>query len=384
MTTHVRRLLLGFVHGELDEAKAKRVSLHLTGCADCRRRQQEIAAVAERLGALPRDSAPPELWAAVARATARERDVSSRRTGRIARPLALAAAAVFALLAGGLVWRSLRSGRSGWEVERTSGTPRIGAHPLGPAGTLRVGQWLSTDASSGARLSSNMVGEVVAGPRTRLRLLASRRDEQRLLLAEGTLEVHIWAPPRVFFVESPSATAIDLGCEYRMNVDENGSGLLHVTMGWVELEHGGIGVIVPVGAMCEIRAGRGPGTPFSEKTSASFRSALSRWDSDHDGKAFAELLGEATPADAITLWHLITQVAASQRETVYDRLAALVPPPPGVTRGGILEGNSKMLDAWWDVFGPEQSSWLRFWRESKSRSGKPAIDSPSVRGLHEK
>jgi Putative zinc-finger len=379
MSAHVKHLLLDSIHGELAPAEAERVSRHLSECARCRRLHAKMASAAERLRELPREPAPPGLWNAVARRVASQRPMGTSRP--FARPLAIGTAAAAMLLAGGLIWLALEAGRGGWEVERTSGMPLLGARPLGSRGTLRVGQWLSTDASSGARISSALVGEIEVGPGTRLVLLASRSREQQfaptglsksgMWLAEGSLEARIWAPPRVFFVQTPSATAVDLGCQYRMRIDSAGNGRLHVTMGWVELERAGRAVIVPVGAMCEIRTGRGPGTPFSQSASPAFRSALDRYDLEGSDDALATVLREAKAGDAVTLWHLLQHGGAASRAATFDRLASLVPPPPTVTRAGILAGNPQMLDAWWDAFGPEESSWLRFWRERHARNESP-------------
>ena len=41
----------------------------------------------------------------------------------------------------------------------------------------------------------------------------------------------------------------------------------------------------------------------------------------------------------MTLWHLLTRGTPEERARVYDRLAALAPPPEGVTREQILAGN---------------------------------------------
>jgi hypothetical protein len=38
----------------------------------------------------------------------------------------------------------------------------------------------------------------------------------------------IWAPPRLFFVDTPSAVAADLGCSYTLEVKDDGAGVLRV------------------------------------------------------------------------------------------------------------------------------------------------------------
>ena len=68
-------------------------------------------------------------------------------------------------------------------------------------------------------------------------------------------------------------------------------------------------------------------------------------------------------ADALTLWHLLTRLTGAEREAVYDRMAALAPPPYGVTREGVLAGDHAMLERWWDALGFGQSPWRRAWKK---------------------
>ena len=60
---------------------------------------------------------------------------------------------------------------------------------------------------------------------------------------------------------------------------------------------------------------------------------------------------DASKNDALTLWHLLSRVSDEDRPRVCDRLAALAPPPAGVTREGILRLDRQMLDAWWNSLG---------------------------------
>ena len=66
----------------------------------------------------------------------------------------------------------------------------------------------------------------------------------------------------------------------------------------------------------------------------------------------------------MTLWHLLARVPAEDRDTVFDALSRLVPPPATVTREGIRAGNRAMRDAWWDTLGLGTSSWWRIWERS--------------------
>ncbi len=278
--------------------------------------------------------------------------------------LAVAAALVLVAVGG---WFVLHWTRPGWEVARLEGSPKVGSSRIAKSGRLAVGQWLETDGSSRAEIRAGMIGVVRVEPNTRLRLLRARANEHRLALARGTMHAQIWAPPRLFTVETPSAVAVDLGCTYTLYVDDSGAGLLRVTYGWVAFELSGRESFVPEGALCATRPATGPGTPYYEDSSRSFQAALSRLDfeklsPEERAAGLGMVLAESRKRDALTLWHLLSRVGVSERALVYDRMAALVPPPPGVTREGILQLDRGMLDLWWNQLGLRNASWWRFWK----------------------
>jgi hypothetical protein len=232
-------------------------------------------------------------------------------------------------------------------VARLSGAPKCGAVPLGANGRLRVGQWLETDGASKARINVADIGRVEIEPNTRVRLVGTRPDEHRLALARGALQAKIWAPPRLFFVETPSAVAVDLGCSYKLTVDDRGRSVLRVLTGWVALERHGRESVVPQGARCETRPGLGLGTPYFEDAPRALRTALAAFDFERGGaRALGIVLRTARQRDSLTLWHLLPRATAAARGSVYDRLAGLTPPPAGVTRQGALRLDEQMLALW--------------------------------------
>jgi hypothetical protein len=148
-----------------------------------------------------------------------------------------------------------------------------------------------------------------------------------------------------------------------LEVGDDGQGLLHVTMGWVAFEWQGRESFVPAGAMCITRPGAGPGTPYFDDASTDFQAALARFDlAGTDTTALGAVLAGARERDALTLWHLLARTAGEQRGKVFDRLAELLPPPPQVTREGVLGGDHAMLDAWWDKLGLGDTEWWRMWK----------------------
>lgn len=274
---------------------------------------------------------------------------------------ALSAAAAILLIAS-IGWYATVALRRGWTVQTIAST---GA-PSSPA-RLRVGEWLETDAVSRARIAVGQIGRVDVEPNTRLQVIEARGREHRMALARGRIHARIWAPPKLFFVNTPSATAVDLGCEYTLDVDDGGGGLIRVSLGWVSFEGNGRESFIPEGAIGRTRPGAGPGTPYYDDAPAGYAEALeildfNAPDDPRRAAAFDLVLSSARRRDALTLWHLLSRGTLAERQRVYDRLAELVPPPEGVTRDAVLKKDQTALDQWWDTLGLESANWWRLFK----------------------
>ena len=277
----------------------------------------------------------------------------------------LATAAVLVLMAG-LAWRSHVRRGTVWEVDRLAGQPIVGSTAVLGTGRLAVGETLTTDASSRGRIKVNSIGQVILEGNSRLRLLASGTGHYRLALDRGTLEAVISAAPGQFVIDTPAATATDLGCVYTLHVDDDGTGVLSVTTGWVAFEFNGRESFVPAGASCRTDRRVGPGTPRFDDAAPEIQAALERFDfratDAKRGAALQLILGRARPRDALTLWHLLPRVDASERGAVFDALAARVPPPAGVTRERVLALERTVLDQWWAALHLGEASFWRGWK----------------------
>jgi FecR protein len=267
--------------------------------------------------------------------------------------VALAIAASLLLLVGGS-WLALDRTRAAWQVSSLTGNPTVKR--------LTRGQSLQTDASSRAKLEMESVGAVEVEPNSQVSVVAIGASEQRLDLKLGKISAVIWAPPGHFFVNTPSAVTVDLGCAYTLEVDSNGTGLVKVTVGWVAFESDGHESFIPAAAACVTRPGKGPGIPYYEDATAALQGGVNRFDANSDLSAMPKILSEARPRDAITLWHLLRRVPAGERAAVFDRLAALIAIPAGVTRDGVSSGDAAMIDRLWDALDLGETSWWRTWK----------------------
>jgi hypothetical protein len=292
------------------------------------------------------------------------------------RTLRLAAATVVALAIGAALWLSYSptaplSDRIAWDVELSPAggeSKAIDASSSKRKIHLEVGAALQTDAVSKASIAVGEIGRLEVEPGTRLRLLQSTSGRKRIALDRGTIHAAIWARPGQFVVDTPSAVAVDLGCMYTLQVDETGDGILRTTLGWVGFRWNGLESFTPAGAACPTHARSGPGIPYFEDASEAFRSALSQLDSRHEppvslATTLDIVLKGARPRDGLTLWHLLSRLNGAERAAVYQRLAALVPPPRDVTRDGILELDRAMLDSWWNALDLGDISIWRHWEQ---------------------
>jgi hypothetical protein len=267
-------------------------------------------------------------------------DAGTRRGRSRARrfaPWAIAASIV--LLAGGwLTYRSLGLGESSFAVRE------VGPHGA-RLGRLRVGSWLETDAQSRAEVVIASIGNVSLEPSSRLRLEATGPLGHRLRLEQGTLQAKVSAPPRLFVVDTPSAKATDLGCEYRLSVDGEGDTKLSVMTGQVSLEGHGLESTVFAGYECETLRGHGPGLPVRLDAALALRDAVRRVDSG-DGSAWEAVVSNANRDDATTLWHLLPRVNEASRGRVRGRLAELVT-PAGCQDDGLVRLDAAALRKCW-------------------------------------
>jgi hypothetical protein len=368
---HVTKNISAYCHGELSNEESKQFAEHIIACVKCRTRFEEVKLGIKLAEQLPLLSAPDYLWTELEPLLTRQTptSISAARTRYWSWQMKTAAAAVLLVLSSWGVWLvysnrshqvpSADSAKAAWFVKRLDGAPTIGTEKISNNGQLAVGEWLVTDGNSRAQIEVGSIGNVDIDQNTRVRLLQTEPTEHRLELARGRMSARIWAPPRLFFVNTPSAVAADLGCAYTLEVDDQGASLLHVTAGWVALELRDRESIVPAGAACETRPVLGPGTPYFEDSSAEFREALKKVDFDSDttarSAALRVMLNQARPLDTLTLWHLLGRVNGDDRWRVYEKMAVLAPPPAGVTREGILRLDRQMIDAWKDTL---ESTWM--------------------------
>jgi hypothetical protein len=328
--------------------------------------------VEELLRHLPRSAAPESLWDDIQAELHAPPTGRRRLADRSVRPWLVAASLVLAVVGGAAIGiLSAYRAPVRWAVIPLAGTPAIAGAPLTNGSDLAAGEWLVTDSRSRARLRVGRIGTADIGPESRVRLDRGGLTAHRLTVERGSLHAVIEAPPRLFFVQTPTALATDLGCAYTLEVDSTGATRLHVTAGWVELREANVVSLVPAGFVAEVARGGPPGVPYPEELPDSARAALRRLGQGVGGVTDLDLVLAAQYApthnitlrrrSAVTLWHLVQRVDSAARDRVYDDLAALSPPPNRVTREGILALDRRMLERWRADLSPMWSEEAQPW-----------------------
>ncbi len=295
---------------------------------------------------LPLIEAPESIWRSIEAAVAEHQ----ARRARVVRWRWALVASTIGILAAAAYWRFTPRSGTQWEVTRIDGSPVVGARHMRETASVRAGDWIETDAASRATVNVGDIGSVEVEQNTRLRIITARPEEHRLALARGTIRATISAPPRLFFVDTAAGTAVDLGCEYALTTGENGSGVLHVTKGWVSFEWQGVESLVPAGASCRLWPHEAPGIPYFDDAPNGLKAAIENFGHEKAvDSGIEEILQEARVRDTLSLWHLLSRVEGHDRERVYDRMVALTPLPAGLSRELALKLDSETLTRWKDA-----------------------------------
>ena len=307
----------------------------------------DVAGVEKRLAALRFD--------------ADARPLSLPRRARVLRMppkrwLALAAAAVVLLTVSGFGfarWRLMWPAGQAWTIS------------LGPASApaeLAIGAPLQLAPSETAFVDIARIGMMRVEGGSRVALRSTQGARHRLAMENGRLYVRVWAPPGSVSIQTPAGEVIDLGCEFDLEVDGTIS-RVRVRSGWVQVANNTGESLVPAGASSEMATMRAPGVAVFDSASASFRSAVRRYEQKQDIVAVDQIVSEARVEDMYTLLTL-TARGTPGVDRIASRAAELWPLPHGVTVGGIIRGDREGLWRWRDTLHlPPPKGWLRNWRD---------------------
>lgn len=217
----------------------------------------------------------------------------------------------------------------GVRFTRGGGTGGYLVRHVGGVERLARGAWLETGEDEVAWIEVADIGEVELFPGARVRLEDDGVEKHRLYLERGTLHASIRASaePRLFQVGTPRGISIDLGCEYRLEVDEESDvSRLAVTYGCVSFAEEGRTVFVREGFRCESVPGRGPNAPIDLSLPAPDRDLVRRVEFAANPTA-DDLMRIRKLHAPLTLFHLLRARSRALRECALEALLEFKPLP---------------------------------------------------------
>jgi hypothetical protein len=271
----------------------------------------------------------------------RHRAVTPRRTTPNPWAALVAAAAAVAL-----VWATL-----GRPVRPPEPLPGYLVEGLDGMAVAFVGNVIDSGEAE-ARLDLGPDGDVTLEPHTRVRVVDAGVTHHKLFLERGAIVARIGGgvPARKFQVGTPAGLSVDLGCVYRIEVNDEGVASCEVTSGQVAFETLARRVVVPAGASCTSHPTRGPSTPVWDDAAPDFLAAIVAFDAGQTSmEAVTRVCATDRAADSLSLWHLLDVLSGTARRRVARRLAELVPLPAGVTLAKALADEPAARDAWQDA-----------------------------------
>ena len=295
------------------------------------------------------------------------------------RALASAAVLLFAIAAGSIWYRQRLQWpqAQAWQITAVQGDARIDGAAIVANAQLAPDRVLETARDASVRLDVARIGEVVIGGNSRFVLDSTQSGRHRVRLQQGSLWARVWAPPGAFSVSTSVGEMLDLGCEFLLSMQPDGTGSLSVKSGWVQIDNAHRELLVPQGARVEFDSRRAPGTPYDLGANASFRAALKRIDADAgtlgaDAPVLRELAGSARPQDAISLLSLLQAHPRLADGPVYSRLAEILPADTAPSRAAVRRGDAHAFNAWWNALPyPRMKRWWMQWPDVFNTSAAP-------------
>jgi hypothetical protein len=265
-------------------------------------------------------------------------------------------------LAGYLGWRlDWREGQA-WTVRADAAEPT----------RIAPGQWLHTDSGQLLDIEVARIGRLAVSPDSSLRLLETRRGHHRLALEHGHLRARIWAPPGWFGISSGEAELIDLGCDFDIWKQSDGSGRVLVRSGWVAYEIGAEEILVPAGYQMRFEADRAY-TPLRPEADREFQSTMIALDlalresvaiSANVESSAARLAELGDERDGFSLLSLLTRYPALARTALYPRLMQsqrLV--ASEAHRRAWIAGDVAAINQGWSTLPRQPKAWWWNWAD---------------------
>jgi hypothetical protein len=235
------------------------------------------------------------------------------------------------------------------------------------------GSLLETNLQQSLNIEVARIGHIALSPKSKLRLIETQANRHRVELESGHLRATIWAPPGYFGVTDGTSELVDLGCDFDLWKNLDGSGRVYVRSGWIAYRIGAYDVLVPAGYEMKFNAQR-PFIPIRPNSNPDFVKSVHQLElvlTKSGASSIAALSASAVvaetaqDADAFTLLSLLTQYPPLAKGELYPRLAIAldVSVNNATHRAAWGAGNMHAMSSWWDAYPTQPKNWLANWTD---------------------
>jgi hypothetical protein len=254
---------------------------------------------------------------------------------------------VLAIIAAGYYIYDYQKINSPWEVRTIRGTVLINGLP-NRSNKIYQDEILSTEENSIAEINIPKVGSITVAPNTKIIFERTKDGDNKISLELGTVKISNSNYTPSFQIRIKNHIVIDRSGEFSVTVDDAKNTNITVNYGFVEIQNNEENIFMCKGFICNIRNGDLACVPYRLEASDSLKKELIIFNAQANGDDSIEKIIPLTKQqDAPTLLTLIPRASQLKRQSLYQAIANYFPPPEGVTRMGIIKGDSQMLFLWW-------------------------------------
>lgn len=257
-------------------------------------------------------------------------------------PIILILSAVFYL------YYDFQKYNSPWEIQCLDGYTIING-TISPSGKLEQGETLTADKTSHITLHIPDVGRIELSPSSSVELEKAKEGDNTVKVNYGSVKVISTVLMPNIRIALASSIVFDKAGTFSISVDNNRNANVKVESGFVEIDYKEISTFVKEGFTCSINDNYRPGIPVRTNAPDTLKREIGKFDYFNGGRESVEkIVSLAKDSDMPTLLSMIPFASRQQREMLFQAVVNYFPPPLGVTRLGIVNGDKDMLYKWWE------------------------------------
>ncbi len=255
---------------------------------------------------------------------------------------------ILILSAAGYFYYDFQKYNSPWDIQCLDGYAIINGR-ISTSGKLEQGESLAADKDSHVTVHVPDVGRIELFSLASIVLQKAKDDDNVIKIISGFINVVNTASMPNLKIELQNSFVVDKAGTFSVSVDNNQNAKIIVVSGFVEINYKDENIFVKEGFALEVNNNYRPGIPLRIDAPDSLKHEVEKFNYYNGGEESVEkIISLAKDADMLTLLAIIPLASQQQRELLFQAVVNYYPPPLGVTRLGIINGDKEMLYKWWE------------------------------------